>query len=190
MSRFSWWMLHEAKWYIFSFLTDFFLLSCIDCKLWYYFCMFKFVTQNYVIFNVFFLNIFFCFLSSYRFTLHATYTSVTKCRSGWHLHDLHLSFANFLFYILKICFDKEMLNAKTFFFSKCHHLRRKGSKKTKQIHVYTQSMLLYVYLYSKFYFSTSEWENSDIFFLNVRRKNKYYLFAHFTEFWSEIVFNN
>lgn len=47
-----------------------------------------------------------------------------------------------------------------------------------------------VYLYSKFYFSTSEWENSDIFFLNVRRKTKYYLFAHFTEFWSEIVFNN
>lgn len=63
-------------------------------------------------------------------------------------------------------------------------------KKQKQIHVYTQSMLLYVYLYSKFYFSTSEWENSDISFLNVRRKNKYYLFAHFTEFWSEIVFNN
>lgn len=143
----------------------------------------------------FFLNFFFCFLSRYCLSvidlLCMQNIPLSRiCRSGWHLHDLHLSFANFLFYFLKICFDKEMLNAKTFFFSKCHHLRRKGSKKTKQIHVYTQSMLLYVYLYSKFYFSTSEWENSDIFFLNVRRKNKYYLFAHFTEFWSEIVFNN
>lgn len=57
-----------------------------------------------------------------------------------------------------------MLNAKTFFFQNVIICVGKVPKKTKQIHVYTQSMLLYVYLYSKFYFSTSEWENSDIFF--------------------------
>lgn len=60
----------DAAWsqmiYIFFLNWFFFLLSCIDCRLWYYFCMFKFVTQNYVIFNVFFFfNIFFCFLSRY-----------------------------------------------------------------------------------------------------------------------------
>lgn len=154
MSRFSWWMLHEAKWYIFSFLTDFFfLLSCIDCRLWYYFCMFKFVTQNYVIFNVFFFKyFFFCFLSRYCLSvidlLCMQHILLSRnCRSGWHLHDLHLSFANFLFYFLKICFDKEMLNAKNIFFFQNFIIcvRKVPKNPPKQIHEYTQSMILYVY---------------------------------------------
>lgn len=121
MSRFSWWMLHEAKWYIFSFLTDFFLLSCIDCRLWYYFCMFKFVTQNYVIFNVFF-KIIFCFLSRYCLSVNdllcMQHIPLSRsCRSGWHLHDLHLSLLTcFFFFLLKFALIRKCEMQKHFFF--------------------------------------------------------------------------
>lgn len=173
MSRFSWWMLHEAKWYIFSFLTDFFfLLSSIDCRLWYYFCMFKFVTQNYVIFNVF-LKIFFCFLSRYCLSVNdllcMQHIPLSRsCRSGRHLHDLHLSLLTcFFFFLLKFALKRKCEMQKHFFFQnvKGKFQNRKGSKKKinkTNTCKYASHAINHVSIL-KFYFSCLYWNNHSEF---------------------------
>lgn len=134
----------------------------------------------------FFFKFFFCFLSRYCLSVSDLLCMQNiplsrNCRSGWHLHDLHLSFANFLFYFLKICFDKEMLNAKNIFFFKMSSFAYERFQKTPKTNTWIYAI----------HDTIRVWKTSDIFFfINVRRKNKYYLFAHFTEFWSEIVFDN
>lgn len=134
-----------------------------------------------------FFNYIFCFLSRYCLSvidlLCMQHIPLSRnCRSGWHLHDLHLSFANFLFYFLKICFDKEMLNAKNIFFFKMSSFAYERFQKKPQNKYMNIRNPWYYTCMKKFWYI--------FFFINVRRKNKYYLFAHFTEFWSEIVFNN